>query len=234
MISAVSFGSTYQLHFNKKNSVENQFGYHNLTKYCKNNKIPYNAIAQYNIKYLCGNTEYNADTVIVAPDKKDLPLETFMKQQGINYKKLETDNLLRPEEINKRIAKAPEGYYKVFVDSVKLGRILETQWDNNFRETKIDYKKHNKQEVSFMLKSGREIPASTLEIKTRYNPEEELPRIEKGLLEPNAVVCNFEQKTNSPDHCMYMAMQELGMQDIPVYMTNDTYNAAFALGILRE
>ena len=234
MISAVSFGSTYQIHSNQKMSIDKQFGYHNLTKYCKDNKIPYNEKAQYNVKHLYGNTEYNIDTVIVVPDKQDVSLEAFMAMKGVNYVKFETDKLLQTDSINKRIAQAPDGFKTVVINSDKLGQILRTQEDNNFRETRRDYRRHHKKEADFMLKSGWEIPVSTLYLTTWLNPEDELPRIEKGLLEPNAVAFNFAQRTNLPDHCMYMAMKEAGVKDIPVYMTNGSYQAAKALGIVEE
>ncbi len=236
MISPISFGSTFKVITGSNYPSKQQIGYDTLKKYCDTKWLPYNEKSQYDVKQQYGLSTFRINSTIVAPKTEDKNIEQLCKSNGVYFVKLDTTTMMKPNTIVERVSEAPENFTKALIDAEKLEGILKSQEDNNFAETKADYTENHKKETQFMLKSGDMIPASTLYITTWYPPEDVLPQIkETGIIDENSIVFNFEQKSSDvPDHCMYFAMKQAGLKNIPVYLDAESYKAADALGIIKK
>ena len=236
MISPVSFGSTFKVLTGSNYPTKQQIGYDALKKYCDTRWLPYNEKSQYDVKQQYGLSTFRISSTIVAPKTEDKNIEQLCKNGGVYFTKLDTAEIMKPAPIVERVDKAPQDYTMALINAAKLEKILENQEDNNFKETKADYLDNHKKETQFMLKSGDKIPASTLHITTWYPPEDVLPQIKQtGKVDENSIVFNFEQQSSEvPDHCMYFAMQQAGLKNIPVYLDAESYKAADALGIIKK
>ncbi len=235
MISPISFGSVYKIKTDEKSTIEQRLNTAEIDVYCKKRRIPYFETSQYAVRFPMKSSKYSIISTVIAPDKKDADLESFMASKGIQYKKYEEADILKPEAVIKRVKNAPKGFRTAIIDSEKLDKILTSQEDNNFRKTREIYQKQNKKETQLLLKSMDEIPASTLYITTWNRPDETVEYIRNnGSPEKNSIVFNFEKLTDDPDNCIYFAMKGIGMKDIPVYLDDASYLVAYALGIIKE
>lgn len=230
-ISKISFGSTYKVN-NQENGCDNfsafqQFALNNE----KNKNIFVKMQDSIKSKY---PYNYNAELTMIVPDSMDNMVEAFCANRGIKFSKLSDDTLTSLNNISARIKK-PSPYMKmVFVNPEKLEQIARGQ-DSNFEHCKKDFDKYYQDQINFMLKSGDEIPASTLHITSVSSQEDLLDYIKRygaDKLNSQQLIMDFSQKTDDPDHCMYFAFKDLGMNKIPVYVDKDTYQIADALGIL--
>lgn len=219
MISPISFGSTYKVSSGSNFPLKQQVSYDALKSFCDKRCYPYNENSTYSIKQQYGNSSYKINTTIVIPDKEDTTLETFCANKGIEISKFERNKIMTPEKIYSRINPAPVGYRTTLINSNKFTGIIATQNDNDYNATHEKYERQDKKEADFMLQSGDSIPAATLSIKSSDNDKLKL---------------RFVQKTDTPDDCMYFAMKKAGMEDIPVYMDNDSYNMACNLGLVKQ
>lgn len=236
MISPVSFGSTYKISAKSSDDVKQQLGYNRLSKFCEENKLPYQETFSYSAIKPFGTPKYNATTTIVALNCDDNNIENFCAANGIKFHKINSGSLMQPEAIESRIADAPEGYRLAKINHAKLSELLKTQGNNNFQHCESDYNKFYRDQLDFMLKSEEEIPAATLYITPWSSKEDALDYISKWgseNLNDNSVNIDLSQRTNAPDHCMYFAMKDAGMTSIPVYVDNDTYELGQAMGLIE-
>ena len=235
MISPVSFGSIYRINTNNNSNPNQKFFCNKVSDYCEQRKIPYTEISNYDISYPARNEKFYKRTTVFAPDKKDNDFESYLAGHGIEYKKYSQEEVLQPSWVMSRVERAPEDFRTVVIDSEKLENILICQEDNNFGTTKSLYKKAARKEALGMLKSLNKFPASTLYITTWENPDDTRNKIKSsGKVENDSIVFNFEKTTDKPDNLIYFAMKEAGMKDIPVYMDEESYKTAQALGIVKE
>jgi hypothetical protein len=235
MLTPVSFGSIYRINTNEKSNPNQQFFSQEVGKYCEERRIPYTEISQYESNYPIRQQKFTTKTTIFAPDKKDNDLEIYLAAHGIKFVKHTQEEVFKPSSVISRVERAPEDYRTVIIDSEKLENVLICQEDNNFYSTKSLYKKGDRKEALSMLKSLNKFPASTLHITTWYNPEETREKIKSsGKVQNDSIVFNFEKTTEKPDNLMYFAMKEAGLKDIPVYMDDESYKTAQALGIVKE
>ena len=221
----VSFGSTYKI--NHSFNLNNAVSLGDLIDKCEQDKIPYNL--QYGRNSIM--------TTIAAADSQDKDVETMCARLGINYKKYSTDSLMTPQAIMCRVAQPPKGMQMVKIDADKLEKLIASQHDNNIGHCEKDYKKYYLSDTDFMLKSGDEIPASTLYINPEMGKDnmlEYIKRFGKERINPDSIYINFSQRTDKPDHCVFFAMKDRGMTEIPVYMNQDSYEVANALGIVKR
>lgn len=236
MISPVSFGSTYKVSANSKDSINQQLGHEKLIQYCDKNQIPYEETSTCTTIKPYGSTRYKTATTIVSPFSQDKGIETFCANMGINFHKYETGKIMNPENIEARVEDAPQGFRTAKINPQKLEELLMSQKNNNLAHCKSDYNKYFQDKLDFMLKSGNEIPATTLYITPWSTKEEALDYIKNwgsSNLNDDSISVDFNQRTDDPDHCMYFAMKNAGMTSIPVYVNNDTYELGKALGILE-
>ena len=90
-----------------------------------------------------------------------------------------------------------------------------------------------------MLKKGDEFPTTSLYISYQTGSgkvEDAVEYIKKwGVENLNAgqFFIGFGQRTNSPDHCVYFALRNAGMKNVPVYVDEATLKLGLALGILN-
>ena len=233
MISNISFGSTYKVSSNNNTfektsnfqdyAAEQSFfnGVHTDLKITTDSKYPY-------------NTEI-LHTLIV-PDEMDSEVEAFCAKQGIKFNKSYNEDLLNVRAISRRIKPAPENMIKVEIDADRLTELMKKQ-QQNIDYCENVYHKYFKDKVDKMLKTGEEIPATTFCIMPRGNSiEETLEYIDTfgaKNLNHEQLFIGFDQRTQKPDHCVFFALKEMGMKNIPVYVESDTYEIANALGILK-
>ena len=232
MISPISFGSTYKLQ--PINDEAKSKGYQQTMAYCQKNQISSKEeyIHQYNKQ--SGQYYFALTSTIVAPDDKDAKIEKILNNYGINFYKLDTKELTKPLKIESRIAPPQNGYKIAKINSEKLNEYLKEQ-DGNFEHCEKDYKKYYKEDVNFMLKSGDMVIAPTLYITPSGDKESFIEYVNifgANHLNPNTVFFDLDQRTDNPDHCMYFAMKDAGMKDIPVYLNKDSYDVAKTLGLL--
>ncbi|MBQ9246148.1 hypothetical protein IJ182_07775 [bacterium] len=221
MITPISFGSTYKVASGSTFPLKQQLSYDELKRYCDNKWYTYNEKTTYNLKQQYGVSTYKVDSTIVIPDKEDIALETFCANKGISFNKFERSQIMKPEQISSRIQPAPFGYKKAIIDADKLTDALATVQNIDYKTTQKRYETKGKKENDYMLNSADPIPASTLKI---IKPEDN----------KDSVKIEFVQQTEAPDDCMYFAMKDAGMKDIPVYMDNNSYKIANKLGILKN
>ncbi len=232
MNNIVSFGSTYKVsNQNNKNFV----GFQQLCvdkrmnegvavdfKDSMSSKPPYN---------------YSVTYTMVAPDDMDNEIETYCANNGIQFTKLTNKELLSPSRIDSSIA-APEKDYKlVKINAKKVEELAKTQ-ETNLEHCEKDYKQYYDKQVDFMLKSGNDIQTSTLYINPNGSQvEDTLDYISKygaDNLNKDQIIIDFAQRTSDPDHCVFFALKDAGFENIPVYVNDDTYKLANALGLIEE
>lgn len=234
MISPVSFGSTYKIVTSSKDSIKQQLGHDKIARFCEDIQIPYSETTTTSVSKPFGETRYQINTTMVANDREDKSIEAFFAANGINFRKYAIQSLMNPKVIESRVQPAPSGFKLAKINADKLEKFLLNQKDNNFNHCKSDYKKYYCDELDFMLKSGDDIPAATLYITPWGNKNSAIDYINRWgseNLNEDTMGINLAQRTDSPDHCMYFAMKNAGMNSIPVYMDNDSYELAQAMGL---
>ena len=233
MVSQVSFAGTYKV------NNQNREAFAKFQKYSNEQTINTDVKAGLKDEIIkkqgFGNFDYKAEQTLIVPDCMDLDVETFCANNGISYKKYDTKDLLNPASITSRIAQAPKDYMTVRVDVKKLEELAKNQ-SSNLEHCKSDYNEYYQDRVDTMLKNGDEIPATTLSI---YSPSgnEDLKRYVDNYgsnnLNDNQIFIDFEQKTNNPDHCTYFALEDIGIDKVPVYVDATTYEAGNILGLFK-
>lgn len=180
-----------------------------------------------------GSFDYMAEQTLIVPDYMDVDVENFCANNGISYKKYDTKDLLNPKTITSRIACAPEEYKKVNVDVKKLEELAKNQ-SSNLEHCRSDYDKYYSDSVDTMLRSGDDIPATTLRILDPSGNNDLRRYVDTfGVehLNDEQIFIDFSQKTDNPDHCVYFALKDMGIDKIPVYVDSQTLEAGHILGL---
>lgn len=235
MISKVSFGSTYKVS-NQNNTPENFSSFQTcILNYVDNETSQVKLEDKAEEKY---PYNYSATYTVVVPNSKDNEVEAMCAALGINFIKLTdelTTRLLDPKRISSRIEKPGKGTALVAKVNVKRLEELIKNQQSNLVHCESDYNKYFKNEVDFMLKSGNKFPATTLCISPNgASLEDTLEYIEKygaNRLNDDQLSFYFDKRTNDPDHCVYFALRNLGMEEIPVYVSFDSYKLGSVLGL---
>lgn len=233
MISNISFGSTYKVN-NKANDYDSfvQFQRFAFNKEMKNGvgiKFKDNMDSKY-------PNNYFAQYTMIAPDSIDDEIELYCACKGIKFTKLSNDELLEPNNILSRIQQPKDGMTKVYISSIKLEKLAETQ-QTNIDRCESDYNKYYSEKVDNNIKSGDEIPATTLVIQSNNSADDTVDYIRKygsDRLNPNQLYVGFHRTTDDADHCTYFALRDREIDNIPVYVDDNTYDMANALGLLED
>lgn len=233
MVSQISFTGTYKV------DNQNLDSFSKFQSYASRKEIQEGVRTIFEDKIVKGNEfgsfNYRAEQTLIVPDYMNIDVETFCANNGISYKKYETQDLLNPKTIKYRIAQAPKGYRKVEVDAEKLEKLARNQ-NTNLDHCRSDYYKNYSESVDTMLRSGDEISTTTLSI---YDPSgnEDLKRYVDTFgverLNEEQIFVTFNQTTNKPDHCAFFAFEDMGMSKIPVYVDSKTYEAGTILGLFK-
>lgn len=230
----ISFGSTYvPTYRNKPEKIAD------LQEFCEANKFDYVSSTTTTNKKKAGVFVpiQRERTAVVVPDHKDSIIEAYLANKGIQYSKLETKDLLSEDRVLSRIARAPEDMKRVLVNPKKFEEFASTQ-DNNLDHCEEVYNNYYKKDVDLMLKSGDKIPATTLYIQPLAGDIDDILEYTENFgpdrLNTNQVSFTFNQLTDSPDHCSYFGMKEIGMDKIPVYVDEDSYKIGKALELFEE
>lgn len=235
MVSNISFGSTYKVRATNSDSLRQRQGYNDFVEFCDKHQFQYSEDIDTKITQPDGKLTCATQATLVAPDRFDRMIDSFLISKGIDFKRYITHSLMQPRTINHRVKPAPQNMHTAYVNVRKLEDIMKGQ-NSNFDHCKSDYNKYFQDKLDFMIKSGDEIPASTLYITPWNGTKEALDYIEKyGLENLNKNSMNFDlsQATDSPDHCMYFAMKDTGMASIPVYVDKDTYKLGLAMNLFE-
>ena len=233
-MNSISFGGTFKINNNNQSYVNKS----KIVDFCEKNDLDY--VSKIEVIKPAKNffeiPVYNVQTSIIAPDKKDSLVEAYLANKGINFKKIETKDLLDKSKIESRVMNAPKNMRLVKVDVDKLDKIISNQ-PNNIEYCEKVYNNYYKDNVDLMIKSGDKIPVTTLYINpTGGSVEDSIDYIKKfgaDRLNDEQFVFMFTQLTDNPDHCMLFGMKDLRMDKIPVYVDKDTYKIGNALGILK-
>lgn len=237
MVSDISFTSTYKVsNLNNGHDRFSSFQDLALDKECeKGVGVSFKDGFETSFPHSYGS--YVAQYTLCVPDEMDSEIEQYCLYNNIKYTKYTDKELLNIDTIEQRIKEPEEGMTLARVDIDKMRKLLIDQY-SNIEHCKRDYKKYYKEHIDFMLKSGDEFPVSTISIvPDSANTDDAVTYIKRygiDLIEPGLLFVDFSQRTNEPDHCVYFALQNLGMKNIPVYMNADSYKLADALGILEK
>ncbi len=237
MVSNISFTSTYRVS-NQNNGYDRFSSFQDFALEKETEKgVGVEFRDKFETTDSYGYGTYSAQYTLVAPDSMDDEIEQYCLYNNIRYTKITNSELLDSESIQRRIQEPKEGMTLAKVNADKLKKLLYDQY-SNIEHCKSDYKKYYKESVDFMLRSGEEIPAPTISIiPDSSNVDDAVNYIKKygsNLIEPGLLFVSLDQRTDKPNHCVYFAMQDLGMENIPVYMDANSYKIANALGIIEE
>ena len=117
----------------------------------------------------------------------------------------------------------------------KLEELLKSQ-DSNYDHCKYTYENYFKDDTMDMLKSGEKIPAMKIAI-TENMADDVLDYIDKfgaDKLNKDSLIIDFLQTVDEPNHCLYFAMKELGMNEMPVCVGYRTYDIGRKLGLFEN
>lgn len=236
MVSTVSFKSTYKVN-NQNPDAFSKFQKLAHQTYAQNKELGTGVKIGLKDKFVpsrgYGKFNYYAIQTLIVPDSMDSDIETFCANNGISYRKYETPDLLNPQSVISRIDYAPDGYRKVHVDAKKLEELAKKQ-DSNLEHCRSDYDKYYSDKVDTMLRCGDKIPATTLVIQNHSGNEDlrrYINRFGVNNLNENQLFIDFNQKTNNPDHCVYFAFKDMGINKIPIYVDNQSFEAGHILGL---
>lgn len=235
MISNISFGSTYKVNATGNDSLRQRQGYNDFVEFCDKHQFQYAEDIDTKITQPDGKLTCATQATLIVPDRFDRMIDAFLISKGIDFKRYITHSLMQPKTINNRVKPAPQNMLTAYINVKKLEELLKAQ-NNNFGHCKSDYNKYYRDRLDFMIKSGDEIPASTLYITPWNGTKDALDYMEKygsENLNKNSISFDLNQTTDSPDHCMYFAMKDAGMTAVPVYVDKDTYQLGLAMNLFE-
>ena len=233
MVSNISFGSAY-----KVSSRQNGFDkFWDFQKFAGEKELKNNVQTSFEDSFMVKIKQYDAIQTILVPDSMDNEIEMFCANRGIQFKKINTKEVMQPEAVLGRIKEAPKGMRKVKVDVKKLFELSKNQ-HQNIAHCEKDYYTAYYDKVDFMLKTKDEIPATTLWISPyAASVDSTIDYIERygveGLNKEQLFVEFNQADYDVPDHCMFFALKNMGIKEVPVYVNKETYRLANALGILK-
>ncbi len=111
---------------------------------------------------------------------------------------------------------------------------LAKNQSSNLDHCRSDYDKYYSDSVDTMLRNGDDIPATTLIIQDPSGNNALRRYVDTfGVehLNNEQIFVNFNQKTDNPDHCVYFALKDMGINKIPVYADSQTLEAGHILGL---
>jgi len=234
MISPVSFTSTYRA--NNKDNFSHE--YLQFRQYAAERENLDGVTVGFEDKNETSYPyNYSSTTTMVVPDTMDKLVEIFCRARGINVSKYKTEDLINPKTIAKRIKPAKRGMQKVNVNVEKLEDLIQNQKGNfNYCENIYENENYFSRKIDYMLKNGNPIQTSTLYITPSSSVKDTVNYINRfgaNNLNEGQLFFDFNQTTDDPDHCMYFALRDLGMKNVPVYVNPDTYAIGNALGIFE-
>lgn len=234
MISPVSFGSTYKLTMPAPSCAsQNEI----LHAQCYSEKYPIETVHSY-VKdpNKPEGIIFAVKATVVVPDEEDIFFENFCVHRGISFKRYNTEDFMTESSIKSRVWEPlREDMRKVYVSPDSIYNLIKTQ-NGNIKHCESDYRTYYKKKLDFMLKSGNEIPASTLYLTPISGKKEMLDYINvfgAENINPESLMVDFSKRTSEPDHLMFFAMADAGLTEIPVYVDDDSYEIGKALGILK-
>lgn len=231
-MNTVSFGSTFKI---SSNNHQNQSS---IADFCAGNDLDYSYKVESHKHSFYSAPVTKVNTTIIAPDDKDNLIETFLANKGIKFNKLDAKELFDKSNIEKRVDRPTRDMKLVKIDAKKFEKLIQNQ-DQNIDYCESTYDKYYKDSIDSVIKSGDKMPATTLYITPMGESTEDTVRyihsFGEDRLNDNQLSFIFNQESfDKPDQCMFFGMKDLGMDKIPVYMNEDSYKLANALGIVAK
>ncbi len=230
MISKISFGSKYRVDSNN-NSRAN---FNKFQKYTLSNALKPNTKIKIETEQDDRHPENNNGTCILSvPCHADKEVESYCEANGIKFTKQPSESIIH------RIEKPEGGKRLIRVDANKLERLIRRQ-ESNIDYCKKTYEKYYEDEADKMIRGGEHFPATTLYLKYINDSgsiedfKDYISKYGKNGLSRGSLIVDFVQKTTEPDHCVYFALRNAGIRNIPVYVNNETYEIGHALGLFIE
>lgn len=242
MISPISFQGTYKVYNRENEGIQDYF---ELLNKCETSgiktKMEFSDYAKEPSIPTIDGKEVISTATIVTPDAFDEYIETFCKNAGIKFTRLNETELLNPENVIERTTKPKRSDEKtkiVLVDAQKLDELAKRQTIGNFDHVGKDYKNYFKQDADFSLKSGDEIIAPTLVLSSDMaggirGAIEYVENFGAENLNDDSIFIDLIQMTDDPDHCTYFAMKNIGMKKIPVCVDEKTYELGDKMGLFE-
>ena len=230
MISPISFSSTYIVNGKNPNA------FNKFLQYTSDNEKAGTVTRLYNYRDNSHEGKRYIEETLIAPDYMDDDIETYCANNGISYTKLKTEDLLNAKTINQRVKPAKNNYRLVNIYADKLEELASNQ-NSNIPYCNYEYTTQYHDKIEQMFKSGDAFPTTTLFICPKMSNKELKKYVENFEAEkPNdeEVMIDFYQSTNEPDHCVYFGLKDLGMDKIPVYVDDSSYEAGKILGLFSE
>jgi len=231
-MNPISFGSTYIVS-NKNNSYENFSKFANYAldrEFVEGVQVRLNDCMSPKYPY-----DYKAQYTMVAPNEMDNEIERYCSYMGIEYTKLSTEELMDVEAIQKRIKKPENGMIRAEINPEKLMELAKRQY-SNIEHCEKDYNCYFNDTIDYTLKSGKNFPTTTFMIRPAGSIQDELLNYidvwGAENLNDNQIFLDFNQQTDLPDHCMFFALRDLGIEKVPVDVDLDTYILCEELGLL--
>ena len=226
----LSFGSSFKITTNERN-YNKLASHYGLLDFCDDINIKHRE--SYKTEKAYPHNSF-VNSYFNVPNPLDFKIENYCLLKGINYKKYNSEELLKEKSILSRVKPAPHEKYLVRINAKKLDELIKDNKDNNYKHCYQDYIDYYHDDVQQILSSPNSFSASSLYLNSAEGVEKTLEYIDKfgkDSLNLNSLFINFNQETDEPDHCMYFAMKEAGMKQIPVYVDIDTYRLGDALGL---
>ena len=230
MISKISFGSKFTVDSNK-NSRANfiKFQEYTLTRALEPDTKIKITTEQDNNHPEC-NRGY---CMLNVPNYMDNEVENYCKINGIEFS-VQTDNSLM-----RRIIRPNDGKRIVRINPRKLKKLINRHV-SNIGHCERMYEKYYEDETDKIVRSGMRFPTTTLYLKyindsgTVEDFKDYISKYGKSGLNRDSLIVDFDQRTTEPDHCIYFALRDLGVKNIPVYVNDETYEIGHALGLFKE
>jgi hypothetical protein len=174
---------------------------------------------------------YTSQITMQIPDFNDDEFEAYLTNNGIKFKKIvqNTDEII--EKLKSKVADPPENYKKVYVNHKKLENLIENQ-ETNIEACEINYNDYSHQNGDIVLSPHKTIPATKMNIYAYGMKLDDIKKLDKNNLPQNNFLIDFSQEDS--DYFTYFMFRNAGMENVPIYVNNETYEIANALGIISE
>jgi hypothetical protein len=229
MVNPITFGSTYKFEFNNISNEKNKQKV--LTDFCQKNQFYCDIKNEEQEVSPVANVELPKTRASVVVDNKfDTTVENFCFENGIEFKKRDYNSLMKPSEIEKRIAIAPEGKITARINIDKFDELAQKNSNLNLKYCEAEYEA-KKAQFDKILKSGDEIKTAILYIDSASSLYRTFEY--NGNYNKDDVMLNFGAIDREPNHCMYYALKAAGLEEIPVYVDEKSYQRGLELGLLK-
>ncbi len=221
-ISPISFGSIYNFDF-KINTVQNNFDQHwELQNYC--NKNDYEYITKFYSSNKLSKDESNIDeaqSFATVPDEKDVTFEAFCKQKNIDFIKYPS---VDSKKILSKIDSKQGGIW--LIDANLFEHSIPIYNLKNYLNCKKNYELVYKPAFSKLLDNETKLEPPVL----FFNYKDNLKDSPKNQI----IEAMFDESGEVPAYCIYFALKDSGINEIPVKLDENSARLANDWGLIHQ